>query len=259
LLRQDELARREVPFLPLPVLDAESIGQIGFLIQQELSPQLRRARVPRTVLPMLSRMEVAADDPAFRSPSKPVGAFYSAQRARAIARRTGWAVGRDPAGRGWRRLLASPQPRRWLEANALRAFAARGGLASVVPVVAGGGGVPVVRRGPGRYEGVDAVIDKDRSAALVARALDVDRLIIVTDVPGAALAFGTPNPRWLGRVTAAELGAASRRGEFSSGSMQPKVEAALDFVRHAGGRAIITDIASLDAAVAGRAGTQVSA
>jgi carbamate kinase len=258
LLRQDEIARREVPFLPLPVLGAESIGQIGFLIQQELSPALGRAHTPRTVLPMVSRMEVAPDDPAFRAPSKPVGTYYSAQRARAVALRTGWTMGKDPAGRGWRRLLPSPRPRRWLEADAVRSFAARGGLASTVPVVAGGGGVPVVRRGRGRFDGVDAVIDKDRSAALVARALDVDRLIIVTDVPGAAFDYGTPSPRWIGRITAAELSAALRRGEFASGSMRPKVEAVLDFVRHAGGQAIITDIASLSRAVAGRTGTRVS-
>ncbi|HEV2520686.1 MAG TPA: carbamate kinase [Thermoplasmata archaeon] len=255
LLRQDELAEREVPFLPIDVLGAESGGQIGYLLQQELSPALARAGVPRTVAPIICRMQVAPSDPAFDAPSKPVGRYYSDSEARRLRSAAHWALGRDRARGGWRRLLPSPRPMRWLEASLVRRWLDLGLGRRCVPVVAGGGGVPVIARGRGRFEGVEAVIDKDRAAALVARNLRADVLLIATDVRGAALGFGGKSPQWIGKTDPAELSRAFARGEFGSGSMAPKVEAAIEFVRRTRRTAIIAGSRSIGAALAGRSGT----
>jgi carbamate kinase len=256
LLREAELSASEVPVPPLHVLDAETEGQLGYLIAQELGAALQLARADRTVLPIVSRTEVSARDPAFRTPSKAVGGFYSAKEAAALHRTLGWAMREDIQRGGWRRLVPSPRPIRWLEGDAVRAMLDAGFGARCVFVVTGGGGIPVVRR-RGRWEGVDAVIDKDRTAALVARRLGADTLAIVTDVPGAAVGYGTDHARWLGKVTRDELARAWKRGEFEEGSMGPKVEAGLQFLRSGGRRFIITDIGSLPSALAGHAGTRV--
>ena len=259
LLRENELAEREVPRRPLDVLGAETQGQIGYLIQTEMGAGLRRARVDRSVLTVISRMEVLPRDPAFRHPTKPVGRFYTEEEARLHRKRFGWTMAHDPARRGWRRLVPSPDPVRWLEGPAVRRLLGPGLAERWIPIVAGGGGIPVVRRGSGAYEGVEAVIDKDRAAALVARDLGLEELAIVTDVPGAAVAFGRRGERWLGRVSAGELAEHFARGEFATGSMGPKVEAGLRFLRNGGRRLVITDIASLPRALAGEAGTRVEA
>jgi carbamate kinase len=256
LLREAELGASEMPVPPLHVLDAETQGQLGYLIAQELSTALRRASVDRTVVPVVSRMEVSGRDPAFRKPSKPVGRYYSATEARRKGREFGWILQEDARRGGWRRLVPSPQPIRWLEGEAVRSLLDAGFGRQVVFVVDGGGGIPVVRRG-GRWEGVDAVIDKDRGAALVGRTLAVDTLAIVTDVPGAAVGFSTPRPRWLGEVGLEELVGYWKAGEFGEGSMGPKVEAGIRFLREGGRSFVIADLASLREALRGRAGTRV--
>lgn len=257
LLREAELGAPEVPAPPMHVIDAESQGQIGYLIAQELVTALRRAGLRHSVLPIVSRTEVSGRDSAFRHPTKPVGQFYSAAEARRLRRTRGWTLREDRERGGWRRVVPSPRPLRWLEAELVRAMIDAGLGERCVFVVCGGGGIPVVRRGA-RWEGVDAVIDKDRAAALVGRALDVDTLAIVTDVPGAALDFASGRPRWLGAVRAQDLERYWRQGEFAEGSMGPKVEAGLEFLRSGGRSLVITDIASLPAALEGRAGTRVS-
>ncbi|HTT73277.1 MAG TPA: carbamate kinase [Thermoplasmata archaeon] len=256
LLREAELGAAEIPAPPMDVIGAETEGQIGYLIAQELGAVLARARPPRTVVPIVSRTEVAANDPAFRRPTKPVGRFYTAADARRLTRSNGWTLREDRARGGWRRVVPSPRPRRWLEGDAVAAMLGLGLGQRCVFVVTGGGGIPVVRRRD-RFEGVEAVIDKDLGAALAARTLGADTLAIVTDVPGAAVGFGTPRARWLGRVTATELARFARAGEFAEGSMGPKVEAGLGFLRGGGARFVITDIPSLAAALEGRAGTRV--
>jgi carbamate kinase len=257
LLREAELGAVEVPVPPLHVLGAETEGQLGYLVAQELGEELRRRGIDRTIVPIVSRTEVSPRDPAFRTPTKPVGRFYSASEARSLRRTLGWTVREDPRRGGWRRLVASPEPRRWLEGAAVRSMLDAGLGRRCVFVVTGGGGIPVIAR-RGRWEGVDAVIDKDRAAALVGETLAVETLAIVTDVPGAAVAYTSTHPRWLGRIELSELARYWRRGEFAEGSMGPKVEAGIRFLRRGGRRFIITDIASLPQALAGRAGTRVS-
>ncbi|MGB6501464.1 MAG: carbamate kinase [Thermoplasmata archaeon] len=258
-LRQNELSDREVPRRPLDVLDAETQGQIGYLIQTELGVGLQRARVDRTVLPVISRMEVRPRDPAFRRPTKPIGRFYTEEEARLSRKQFGWTMEYDSARHGWRRLVPSPKPIRWIEGPAVRTLLASGLSRRWIPVVAGGGGVPVIRRGRGGWEGVEAVIDKDLGAALVARELDLPTLAIVTDVPGAAVGYGRRGERWLGRTRASELERLQAAGEFSSGSMGPKVDAGLNFLRSGGKHFVITDIPSLPRALRGQAGTRVDA
>jgi carbamate kinase len=257
LLRQAELGAREVPAPPLDVLDAETQGQIGYLIQSELEPALTRARTGLSVLVIVSRTEVLRRDPAFRRPTKPVGRFYAEHEARLLRKQFGWSMVHDPARGGWRRLVPSPKPVRWLEGSAVRRLLRSPAGRSCVLVVSGGGGIPVVRRGRSGYAGVEAVIDKDRAAALVAHELSLPTFVVVTDVPGAAIAFGRPGERWLGKVGRKELEQQYEAGEFAEGSMGPKVEAGLEFLRAGGRRFIITDIPSLGRALEGRAGTHV--
>ncbi len=258
LLRQSELAAREVPPSPLDVLDAETQGEVGYLIQSELEPALRRAGSRLDVLALVCRTEVRGSDPAFRRPTKPIGRFYSEQEARLLRKQHGWTMAHDPARGGWRRLVASPVPLRWLEGPAVRRLLSSSAGRSCVLVVSGGGGIPVVRRSRANYAGVEAVIDKDRAAALVAHELGLPTFVIVTDVPGAAVSFGRPGERWLHETSREELERYWRAGEFAEGSMGPKVEAGLDFLRRGGRRFVITDIPSLARALDGHAGTRVT-
>jgi carbamate kinase len=259
LLREAELGSPEIPAPPMYVIGAESEGQIGFLIAQELTAALARARQPRTIVSIISRTEVSRRDPAFRAPSKPVGRFYSAPEAERLRVQNHWTLREDRRRGGWRRVVPSPRSVRWLEGDAVRAALDADLGSRCVFVVTGGGGVPVVRGRGGHWVGVDAVIDKDRTAALVARQLAAATLAIVTDVPGAAVGFGTAHERWLGATTVRELGSYLRAGEFDEGSMGPKVTAVLEFLKGGGRRAIITDIASLPEALENRAGTRISA
>lgn len=257
LLRQNELAERELPRRPMDVLGAETQGQIGYLIEQELTAALVRAKVPRTVLAFVSRTVVSRRDRAFSHPTKPVGRYYTEAEARMLRKREGWEMVYDGARGGWRRVVPSPEPIRWLEGEGLRKLLPRGWGAHVVPVVTGGGGVPVIEKSQGTYEGVEAVIDKDRTAALVAATLGADTLVILTDVPAAAIGFRKAWEKWLGEVHASEMQSYLERGEFGEGSMGPKVQAALSFLRAGGHRAIITDPPSLGRAMRNETGTRI--
>lgn len=257
LLRSGELAAREIPPRPLDVLDAESEGQVGYLIGQELTNALHRAKVDRTVLALLARMEVDPKDPAFRHPSKPIGGFYTEEEARRLHKGEGWTMEPDRARGGWRRVVPSPKPRRWLEGAAVRALLDLGLGSRAVLVTGGGGGIPVVRGRAGRVEGVEAVIDKDLAAALIARTLGVRTFVILTDVPGISVGFGTRYERWLGATTAEELRRHYSAGEFPPGSMGPKVEAGLAFLEGGGKEFVVTDIPSFARALSGEAGTRV--
>lgn len=259
LLREVELAGQEISARPLDVLGAETQGQIGYLIEQELGNALRRAKVPRTVIALVCRTVVSRKDRAFTQPNKPVGRYYSEDEARRLRKREGWQMVYDGARGGWRRVVPSPVPLRWLEGDGVRAMLPHGWGASIVPVVTGGGGVPVVEMSPGVYEGVEAVVDKDRTASLVATELGAETLVILTDVPAVAVGFRKPWERWLGEVRRPEMEDYLERGEFEEGSMGPKVEASLEFLRAGGRRAVITDPPSLGRAIRNEAGTRIVA
>jgi carbamate kinase len=245
LLALQAEAYADVPPYPLDVLGAESEGMVGYLVEQGL-----RAELPgREAATLLTQVVVDPDDPAFASPSKPIGPVYSAERARALAAERGWAVGRD--GDGWRRVVPSPEPRWIVELEAIELLVDAG----VVVICAGGGGVPVRALEDGRLEGVEAVIDKDLAAALLARELDADALLLLTDVSAVELDHGTPEARPLRSATPAELRALA----LPAGSMGPKAEAAARFVEGGGRLAAICSLDDAPAALAGEAGTLVRA
>jgi carbamate kinase len=242
LLRQ-ELASAEAPPLPLYVAVAQTQAEIGALVAAELEPV-----AGRRVAVLLTRVVVAGDDPAFADPTKPVGPFYDADRARELEQERGWAV-REDAGRGWRRVVPSPKPREVLELGAIKTLLESG----VMVVAVGGGGIPVVAR-DGRHDGVDAVIDKDHASALLAAELGAERFVILTQVPAVYTGFGTREQKALVELVP------GRDDELidslPAGSMRPKVEAAFRFVTETGGEALIT---SSDGLAAGEPGTRVVA
>ncbi|MCI4323353.1 MAG: carbamate kinase [Thermoplasmata archaeon] len=257
LLRQNEIAEREVPRLPLDVLGAESEGQIGYLIAQELGAAMHRLHIDRSVLVLLGRIVVNAKDPSFAHPTKPIGQYYPDSEARLLRKSRGWTMAHDPARGGWRRLVPSPQPLRWVEGDAVRRLIRTGLAQRALLVVGGGGGIPVISRGRGVFIGVEAVIDKDLTAALIATTVDAQTLAIVTDVSAVAVGFGRPWERWLGDVSSTEMRGFLEKGEFGEGSMAPKVEAALRFLDQGGRRVVITDAPSLSRALRGDAGTRI--
>jgi carbamate kinase len=240
LLRQ-ERAADEAPPLPLWLAVAQTQAEIGALIAAELRPALE----DREVACVLTHVTVAADDPAFDRPTKPIGPFYSADQAEVLERERGWALVSD-ANRGYRRLVPSPAPLEIVELDAIRRLAGAG----TVTIACGGGGIPVVRRG-GRLSGVDAVIDKDRASALLARELDADRLIVLTGVPAVYRSFGEPDQEEIRQL--ARIDAEALLPQLAEGSMRPKVESALGFP----GETLITNVEVLEDALAGTAGTWV--
>jgi carbamate kinase len=252
ILLQQELAAGDVPPMPMDVCGAESQGQLGYLIAQALDNALRAAQIDARVLCLLTQVVVDGRDPAFRRPSKPVGPAYDRATAQRIAHESGHVFAVQPGGR-WRRVVASPLPQRIVEVDALSALVAAGH----VVVAAGGGGIPVVEH-RGRLRGVEAVVDKDRTAALMATALDADRLLILTEVDRVQVGFGTPGARALDTVTVAEARTLLAAGEFPDGSMGPKVEACIDFVAAGGERAAIASLGDAAAALRGEAGTAIT-
>ena len=250
ILLQNELAADQVPPVPLDACGAQSQGLLGYLLAQALTTAFGPSGPP--VVNVLTRVQVDPGDPAFANPEKPIGRYYSDAQAEE-GRRRGWTMRHDAARGGWRRVVASPEPRTILELDAVRTLLDAG----FVVVAGGGGGVPVVRDGDA-WAGAEAVIDKDLASALLADALGADGLFILTDVEAVAVDFGKPGQRFLGEVGIEELRRHQADGQFAGGSMGPKVEAVLRFVQGGPGRLGV--IGSLDAAaevLAGRAGTRV--
>lgn len=250
LVRQ-ERARDAVPPLPLGVLVAATEGWIGYMIQQSLQNALARAGVERQVVTVVTQVLVDPEDPELRTPSKPIGRTMDEATARALAAELGWDVA--PTKGGWRRVVPSPRPVAIVERAMISSLVAEGHLV----IAAGGGGTPVRRDPRLGLEGVDAVVDKDRAAAILARDLGAEVLVILTDVDAVYRGFGTPAQAALRRLTASEAEALLAAGELGGGSMAPKVEAAASFVRHGGTRAVIARLDQGREAVAGRAGTEI--
>ena len=252
LLVKNELAAAVVPPVPLDWCGAQTQGTIGFTILDELEGALAERGCATPVAALVSRTRVDADDQGFTHPSKPIGRYVSAEAARTmIDHGQTW---EDRGERGWRRVVASPEPREFLEAGTVRTLLSQG----YAVVAAGGGGIPVVAGEHGRLRGVEAVIDKDLTACLLARSVDADVLVIATDVANAAVDWGTPPQRDLRSVTVAEMRAHAADGQFASGSMGPKVEAALRFVEAGGPRSVITSLDRIGEALEGRAGTVIA-
>ena len=244
LIRQ-ERAAEEAPPLPLYLAVAQTQAEIGALIESELSPV-----AGRPVVCLLTHVLVDEDDPAFEEPTKPVGPFYDETKARQLEDERGWQVVHD-AGRGWRRVVPSPVPLQVVELEAIRSLLASGSIV----VACGGGGIPATRRGD-HVAGIDAVIDKDRASSLLARALGADRFVILTEVPAVYANFGTDQQQELRELSVDDAGALLP--ELAAGSMRPKVEASVEFVRATGREALITSPAALGDALEGRTGTRVT-
>jgi carbamate kinase len=251
LLVKNELAAGVVPPVPLDWCGAQTQATLGFVLMDALDAQLRRRGIDRRTAAVVTRTLVDADDPGFARPTKPIGRYLPADEAAVLVEHgETW---EDRGEKGWRRVVASPEPLRIVDAPAAQALVDAG----FVVVAGGGGGIPVVEEPDGSLHGVEAVIDKDLGAALLGRSVAADVLVIGTDVPHAVLAYGTPEARDVGVVTAAEMRAYAAEGHFASGSMGPKVDAACRFVEQGGARAVITDLTRITAAVTSTAGTVV--
>jgi carbamate kinase len=241
-----------VPKLSLEMSVADSQGGIGHILAQALLNEMAELGLPDRVVCVLTHVVVDPDDPAFATPTKPIGPFYTRDEADDRAARIGWTMIED-SGRGYRRVVPSPEPLRIVEGAQIRALVDAG----FVVIAVGGGGVAVVETAPGRYRGVEAVIDKDRASALLATSLDIPLLVLSTGVEQVAVHFHQPDERWLDRLTVAEARRYLGEGEFPKGSMGPKIEAAIRFLDHGGHEVLITTPAALGRAMAGQTGTRV--
>jgi carbamate kinase len=250
-LLRNELARAQRPPLPLGVLVAATGGWIGYMIQQSLQNALARRGIGRLVETLVTQVIVDPNDPATRAPTKPIGHSTDEATARALADEFGWTIARDAAG--WRRLVPSPTPLEIVERIQIKRLVDSGTLV----IAAGGGGIPVYRDPLLGLEGIDAVIDKDRAAQVLARDIGAEVLLILTNVEGAFAGFGSPDQRLLRRIDAAEAARFLDNGEFGTGSMGPKVAAALAFVRDGGRRACIGRLDRGTAVVEGVEGTTI--
>ncbi|HMC20646.1 MAG TPA: carbamate kinase [Thermoanaerobaculia bacterium] len=252
ILIQAEEASTKVPPQSLDVAVAQTEGSMGFLLQQAIRNRLESIGSPAQVATVLTEVEVDPNDPGFKRPTKPIGPFFTRYRAEALERDLGWTM-REDSGRGWRHVVPSPRPLRILNIEMISHMLE---WANVV-IAAGGGGVPVVRGRDGQWRGIEAVIDKDYASSLLASQLKAALYVILTGVPRVSLDFGKPGERALDRITLAEAERYLRDGQFPAGSMGPKIEAAVQFVRTSGGEVLITDVEHLRDALEGREGTRI--
>ncbi|HEY2924380.1 MAG TPA: carbamate kinase [Candidatus Eisenbacteria bacterium] len=252
ILIRNEAVRDQIPPMPLDVCGADSQGGIGYMMQQTLQNELHRIGIERPVVTVVTQVIVDERDPAFRRPTKPIGPFYTHERARTLANERGWTVVED-AGRGYRRVVPSPKPLEIVEIEAIRKLVRE----DTIVIAVGGGGIPVSRQWDGTLHGVEAVIDKDLASSLLARLLGSEALVMVTSVDRVAVNFGKPDQQDLPAATASELERLLAEGHFPPGSMGPKVQAAIEFVRGGGGSVLIASPGKIRDALEGRAGTRV--
>jgi carbamate kinase len=253
ILRRSELAAHELHEIPLDVIGADTQGAMGYALQQNLQNDFARLGMDRQAVTVITQTEVAADDPAFRTPSKPIGSYMDEAEAVRRRDRDGWDVMED-AGRGWRRVVASPKPVRIVEEDAIRSLLERG----FVVVSVGGGGIPVIRNAHGNLEGVAAVIDKDRASSLLASEIGAELFVISTAVERVALRWGQPDQEWIDRLTLSEAKDLLAEGShFAKGSMAPKIEAVIAYLERGGAGAIITNPENVERALSGETGTHI--
>ncbi|AUM65096.1 carbamate kinase [Brevibacillus laterosporus] len=252
ILRQQDEAKEVVPPFPLDVCSAESQGFIGYMMNQCLLNELQKLGLTNSVVSMLTQTEVSKEDPAFQNPTKPIGVFYSEEEAKRLTEEKGWIVKED-AGRGWRRVVPSPMPKAIIGADLIQSLTDQENIV----IAAGGGGIPVSRQSDGTLVGVEAVIDKDRSGYQLAQDVNADIFMILTDVENVYVNYGKPNQKSLETISLEEAKQYADEGQFSAGSMGPKMESAIGFAEK-GGTAIICSLDQADLALAGKAGTRIT-
>lgn len=253
ILRRSELARHELHEVPLDVCGADTQGAIGYALQQSLYNEFWLRGIDRQVATVVTQVEVDRQDPAFQNPSKPIGSFMDQATAEQRRLKDGWDVIED-AGRGWRRVVPSPIPKRIVELEAIRTLLNAG----FIVIGVGGGGIPVVAEQDGQLRGVAAVIDKDRASSLLAQGLNADLFLISTAVERVALNFGHPDQIDLAQMTVSEAKRYLKEGHFAPGSMKPKIEAIIEFLEHnPRGKALVTNPESIERALAGETGTWI--
>ncbi|MFN4190131.1 MAG: carbamate kinase [Pseudothermotoga sp.] len=251
ILIQQEMAKDVIPPFPIDVNDAQTQGSLGYMIAQALRNNLSMKNQVREIAGIITQIIVDKNDKAFENPTKPVGPFYTKEQAERLAREKGWIM-REDAGRGYRRVVPSPKPLDIVEKEVIKMLLKN----DVIVIAAGGGGIPVIKEN-GTLRGVEAVIDKDRASALLAIEIDADLFVILTGVERVALNYGKPNQKDLDELTVDEAQKYLKEGQFPSGSMGPKIESAIDFVRATGRECIITDMAKLKLALDGKTGTRI--
>jgi carbamate kinase len=253
ILIQQEAAAKQVHPMPLDVCGAESQGQIGYLLQVTIGDVFFERAMERPVVTILTLTRVHANDPAFRKPTKFIGPYFTESRARKLEQQRGWVMNADPHG-GWRRVVPSPKPYSIVETPVITQLVSAGAIV----IASGGGGVPVIEKGP-RLIGKEGVVDKDLAAAILAQEVGASVLLILTDVPKVQRGYGTLMPEDLDRLTVGDAKRLLKAGEFGAGSMGPKVEAAVGFVEAGEGRAVIADLERSREALEGAAGTEIVA
>jgi len=253
LYRRGELARHELPLIPLDICGADTQGAIGYMIQKALLNEFRERAISKKVTVVVTQTIVDRDDPSFERPTKPIGSFMSEEEALTNKKDFGWQVVED-AGRGFRRVVPSPIPKEIIELDVIKLLAERG----YIVIAAGGGGIPVIRNEHGDLEGVEAVIDKDLGSSLLARNLGADTFIISTAIDSVYLNFGKENQKPIRRTILPEIKRYLAEGHFKPGSMKPKIEAIIQFLEAGGKRAIITSPENLLRAIKEEAGTTIT-
>ncbi len=231
----------KIPKMPLDICVADSQGGIGYMVERQMKNILTEYKIRRNVITVVTEVLVDLNDPAYKEPTKPVGAFFLKEEAELLARANNWIIKEDPRKRGWRRVVASPRPLEIVNKKIIRDLVKKGAIV----IAAGGGGVPVYRDKKKYLQGTEAVIDKDLASSLLANEIDADAFFILTDVKNAYINFNKPGQRALGTITSNEAKQYLEKGEFSKGSMGPKIEAAIEYVEHGGKETIITESSAL--------------
>jgi len=253
IMRRSKLSEKYVSRLSMDYACADIQGAVGYMFCKALRNEFKRRGIKRDPIAIVTQTLVDRNDPAFSNPTKPIGSWYSEKEAEALAKKNGWSIIED-SGRGWRRVVPSPKPIDIIEVNSIRKLIADDFLV----ITLGGGGIPVIENVKGEIEGIEAVIDKDFSSALLAQDIGADMLILPTGVDRVSLGFNTPNERQIETMTVSEARAHCASGEFPAGSMKPKVTALADFVEHReGANGIITSLPLMGLALTGKAGTRI--
>jgi len=255
ILRRSEIAAKMEGMheVPLDVCGADTQGAIGYALQQNLQNELYQRKIKKKVATIITQVLVDKDDPAFQKPSKPIGGFMDAEEAKRRQEQQGWSVVED-AGRGWRRVVASPMPKEIVELETVETLIERG----IITITIGGGGIPVIDDGDGNYRGIAAVIDKDYASSLLAQKIKADLFVISTAVDQVAIHFGTPEQKWLDTMTLAEAKQYLAEGtHFAKGSMAPKIQAIIWFLENGGKQALITSPENIGRALKGETGTWI--